>query len=149
MTTPDRLRKVQVWCIVLIRFVLGGTFLFSGAIKAGASEEFSLALAPFSILPESWTGPFAMGLAWTEIAAGLLILLPRVHRVGSAMIFCLSLVFIGVLTWALANDLIVSCGCFGGDEPPSATAMQLAILRDVGIAGAAALALVFRARAST
>jgi uncharacterized membrane protein YphA (DoxX/SURF4 family) len=141
-----RLQKFQIWSIVLIRVVLGMTFLFSGAIKAGASEEFALALVPFSILPESWTGTFAVALAWTEIAAGLLILLPRVHRIGSAIILVLALVFIGVLTWALSNGLIVSCGCFGGDETPSAAAMQLAILRDIGIAGAAALTLVFRAR---
>ena len=143
---PDRFQKIQLWCVVLIRFVLGGTFLFAGAIKAGASEEFALALVPFSILPESWTGTFAVTLAWTEIVAGLLILLPRVHRIGSVLILCLALVFIGVLTWALSNGLIVSCGCFGGDEPPSATAMQLSILRDVGIAGAAVLTLVFRPR---
>ncbi len=149
MNTPDRLGKIQLAFIVLIRFVLGGTFLFSGAIKAGASEEFALALAPFSILPESWIGPFAVTLAWTEIAAGLLILLPRVHRLGSALILCLTLLFIGALTWALTNGLIVSCGCFGGDGTPSAAAMQWAILRDVGIASAAALTLVFRPRTNT
>jgi uncharacterized membrane protein YphA (DoxX/SURF4 family) len=138
-----RLQKVQIWSVVLIRIVLGVTFLFAGAIKAGASEEFALALVPFSILPESWAGPFAVALAWTEIAAGLLVFLPRVHRLGSALILCLALLFIGVLTWALSNGLIVSCGCFGGDEPPSAAAMQTAILRDVGIAAAAAFTLVF------
>lgn len=144
--SPNRLQKIQIWSIVLIRIVLGITFLFAGAIKASASEEFALALVPFSILPESWTGTFAMALAWTEIAAGLLILLPRVHRIGSAMILLLALLFIGVLTWALSNGLIVSCGCFGGDETPSAAKMQLAILRDIGIASTAALTLVFRVR---
>lgn len=144
-----RLQKFQIWSIVLVRVVLGVTFLFAGAIKASASEEFALALVPFSILPESWTGTFAMALAITEIAAGLLILLPWVHRIGSAVILLLALVFIGVLTWALSNGLIVSCGCFGGDETPSASAMQLAILRDIGIASAAALTLVFRVRPNT
>ena len=145
---PDRFEKIGLWCIVLVRLVLGGIFLFAGVIKAGASEKFALALVPFSILPESWTGPFAVTLAWTEISAGLLILLPRVHRLGSALILCLALLFIGVLTWALSNGLIVSCGCFGGDEPPSAAAMQMAILRDLGIAAAAALALVFGLRSN-
>jgi uncharacterized membrane protein YphA (DoxX/SURF4 family) len=144
--SPHRLQKIQIWSVVLIRVVLGITFLFAGAIKASASEEFALALVPFSILPEAWTGTFAMALAITEIAAGLLILLPRVHRIGSAAILLLAILFIGVLTWALSNGLIVSCGCFGGDETPSASAMQLAILRDIGIAGAAALTLAFRKR---
>jgi len=146
---PPQYQKLQNWCVLTVRFILGGTFLFSGAIKASASEEFALALVPFTILPPAWTGVFAVTLAWTEILAGLLVVLPRVHRIGSAMIFLLTILFIGVLTWALSSDIIVSCGCFGGDEPPSARAMQLAILRDVGIACAAAFTLVYRARPNT
>lgn len=141
---PDR--KILLWCVAAIRVGLGGIFLFAGAIKAGASEEFALALVPFTILPESWTGTFAILLAWTEMAAGLLILLPRVHRLGSALILLLALLFVGVLTWALSNGIVVSCGCFGGDETPSAAAMQMAIFRDLGIACAAGCTLVFRHR---
>jgi uncharacterized membrane protein YphA (DoxX/SURF4 family) len=139
--TPEKLLR---WIIVLIRIGLGGIFLYAGAVKATASESFALALVPFSILPATWIGTFAVVLAWTEIAAGVLILLPKVHRLGAALILLLALTFIGVLTWALANDIIVSCGCFGQDETPSAAAMQMAILRDVGIVAAAAFALAFR-----
>ena len=142
--SADRRLKILLWSAVLIRILLGGIFLYAGTIKASASEEFALALVPFSILPESWTPTFAVLLAWTEIAAGLLVLLPRVHRLGSGLILLLALVFIGVLTWALSNGIIVSCGCFGGDETPSASAMQMAILRDIGIACAAGFTLVFR-----
>ena len=136
--------KILRWCAVLVRVLLGGIFLYAGIIKASASEAFALALVPFTILPESWIPTFAVALAWTEVAAGLLILLPRVHRLGSALILLLALGFIGVLAWALSNGIIVSCGCFGSDETPSAAAMRLAILRDVGIACAAAYTLVFR-----
>jgi len=136
--------EIAHWTLLLTRILLGGIFLYAGVIKAGASEEFALALVPFTILPESWTGPAAILLAWTEIAAGILILLPRVHQAGSALILVLALVFIGVLTWALSNGIIVSCGCFGNDDPPSASAMRSAILRDVAIAAAAALTLFFR-----
>jgi uncharacterized membrane protein YphA (DoxX/SURF4 family) len=132
------------WACLLARGALGGIFLYAGVIKAGASEEFALALAPFTILPDAWLQPFAIGLAGTEIVAGLLILLPRVHRIGSGLILLLSLVFIGVFTWALANDIIVSCGCFGGDAPPSASAMLWVIARDVAMAAAALFTLTFR-----
>jgi len=141
-----RRQKILRWSGVLARVFLGGIFLYAGTIKASASEEFALALVPFTLLPESWTGPFAVVLAWTEISAGLLVLLPRIHRLGSAMILLLALLFIGVLTWALSNGIIVSCGCFGGDETPSAGAMQMAVLRDTGIACAAAFTLVFQPR---
>lgn len=144
--SPDRRHQILPWSVALTRVFLGGIFLYAGIVKASASEAFALALVPFTILPDSWIGAFAILLAWTEIAAGVLILLPRIHRVGSALILLLALLFIGVLTWALSNDIIVSCGCFGSDETPSAAAMQTAILRDLGIACAAACALVFRAR---
>ncbi|MEI6035225.1 MAG: MauE/DoxX family redox-associated membrane protein [Verrucomicrobiae bacterium] len=127
---------------LLARAVLGAIFLYAGAVKAGASEGFALALVPFTILPGAWAHPFAIGLAWAELAAGLLILLPRVHRIGAGLILALSVLFIGALSWALANGIIVSCGCFGGDAPPSASAMRLAILRDVAMAAAAAFALL-------
>ena len=140
----NRSIKILLWSAVMTRVLLGGIFLYAGTIKASASEEFALALVPFSILPESWTPTFAVLLAWTEIAAGLLVLTPRIHRLGSAMILLLALLFIGALTWALSNGIIVSCGCFGGDETPSAAAMQMAVLRDIGIACAAAFTLVFR-----
>lgn len=140
--TDPRSRKL-VWAWRATRFVLGALFLWAGIVKAGASEGFAVALAPFTILPAAWLAPFAISLAWTEIVAGALILLPRVHVAGALMIFLLSLAFIGVLTWALANGIIVSCGCFGGDSPPSASAMRLAIARDVVIAAAAGWAAGF------
>ena len=124
----------------------GGHFPLAGIVKAGASEGFAVALAPFTILPEPWLAPFAIGLAWTEIIAGIQILLPRVHIVGAGIIFLLSIVFIGVLTWALSQGIIVSCGCFGGDAPPSASAMLAAIIRDVAIAAAAAGVILFKMR---
>lgn len=144
----EGLLKFLLWCHLLTRMLLGAIFLYAGTIKASASESFALALVPFTIIPASWTEPFALVLAWTEIVAGILILLPKVHRVGSALILLLLLTFIGVLSWALANEIIVSCGCFGSDETPSAAAMQFAILRDVALTAAAAFTLFFRMRSS-
>jgi len=139
-------KPALVWAWWATRFVLGAIFLWAGIVKAGASEGFAVALAPFTILPEPWLAPFAIGLAWTEIIAGIQILLPRVHIVGAGIIFLLSIVFIGVLTWALSQGIIVSCGCFGGDAPPSASAMLAAIIRDVAIAAAAAGVILFKMR---
>lgn len=140
-TQQDLCSKALPHLLLAARILLGGIFLYAGVVKASASEEFALALIPFSILPESWTGTVAVVLAWTEIIAGVLILLPKVHRAGSALILFLLLLFIGVLTWALANDIIVSCGCFGGDDAPSAAAMRMAIFRDIALAAAAAFSL--------
>jgi len=129
------------WAVLAIRIVLAGMFLYAGFIKAGASEEFALALVPFTILPAEWAGAFAVILAWTEIVAGLLLLIPRIYPLGAALILLLAGVFIGALGWALANGIIVDCACFGRDEAPSAIKMVWAIVRDVVI-GAASLAVL-------
>lgn len=137
-------KQVLLWLWRATRLILAAIFLYAGIVKASASEEFALALVPFTIIPEAWTGLFAVTLAWTEVGAGVLILLPRVNRAGSALILFLALLFAGVLGWALANDIIVNCGCFGEDAPPSANAMLLSIIRDAAIAAAAGFTLFFR-----
>ena len=114
-----------------IRSVLGAIFLYAGIVKASASQQFVLALVPFTILPGEWLGNIAVALAWTEIAAGALILLPRVHLAGAVLISLLCVMFIGILAWAISTGLILSCGCFGADETPSTFKMILSIARDI------------------
>ena len=116
---------------IAIRIVLGAVFLYAGITKAGASEQFALALVPFTFLPSEWLGTLAVALACTEIAAGILIWLPRVHAAGAALMILLVMVFISTLSWALSNGIIVACGCFGADETPSAFKMLMAVARDI------------------
>jgi uncharacterized membrane protein YphA (DoxX/SURF4 family) len=127
---------------LLLRIALAAVFFYAGAVKASASQEFAMALLPFTFVPPQWTMPLALALAWTEILAAILLLLPRVFPLGAALVGALCLLFIGVLSWALWNGIIVSCGCFGADDSPSAWKMLLAIGRDIVLLGAAAGVLV-------
>lgn len=117
--------------VLVLRLILGGIFLYAGLVKAGAGHAFAVALMPFTFIPAGWTGPLAYMLAGIEVLAGFLILMPKVYEAGAALITGLCVVFIGVLTWALLNGVIVSCGCFGEDESPSAARMLVAIGRDI------------------
>ncbi len=127
---------------LLLRIALAAVFFYAGAVKASASQEFAMALLPFTFVPTQWTMPLALALAWTEILAAILLLLPRVFPLGAVLVGGLCLLFIGVLSWALWNGIIVSCGCFGADDSPSAWKMLLAIGRDILLLGAAAGVLV-------
>lgn len=131
-----------------LRVVLGGLFLWAGLAKASASSQFALALVPFTFVPSAWLGVLGLLLPVVEIAAGILILMPRTQRLGALVILALSLIFIVALGWALNNNIIVSCACFGKDETPSAEKMMVAMARDVLIAAGAAVVL-FRPRART
>jgi len=126
-----------------LRVFLGGLFIFAGLTKAYSSDDFALALVPFTFVPPTWLGALSIVLPILEIVAGLLILLPWTKRLGALLILLLSLIFALVLGWALANGIIVSCACFGQDETPSAAKMIAALVRDLLIIAAAA-AVLFR-----
>ncbi len=61
------------------------------------------------------------------------------------MILGLSVLFCYVIGWAISNQIIVSCGCFGTeDTAPSAEKMALAMWRDVLLAAGSVVVLIFR-----
>ena len=128
--------------LLLLRIALAALFFYAGAVKAGASQEFAVALLPFTFVPPQWMMPLALALAWTEILTAILLLLPRIFPLGAALVGALCLLFIGVLSWALWNGIIVICGCFGAEDSPSAWKMLLAIGRDIILLGAAAAIVV-------
>jgi putative oxidoreductase len=120
-----------------VRLILASVFLYSGLIKASSSTQFALALVPFTFIPEAWLRPLSILLPLCEIAGGALVLAPRSRPLGAGLILGLCIIFAIALGWALANGIIVSCSCFGGDDEPSATEMGIALLRDLVLAGLA------------
>ena len=132
------MRKITL----IFQIVLAGVFLYAGAIKAISSGEFAMAILPFTFFPENFIGLFATVLPLTEIAGAILVLLPWTRRYGAALILLLCLAFIGALAWALANDIIVACSCFGQDEEPSAGKMVFALVRDVFLAAMAIFVMI-------
>ena len=127
-----------------LRVILAGVFLYSGLIKASASAQFAIALAPFTLVPETWIRPLSILLPLSEIAAGLLILVSPTKHIGAGLIFLLCVLFAMVLSWALANGIVVSCSCFGQDDQPSAMKMMLALGRDLCLAGLALVVILER-----
>lgn len=127
---------------LIFQIILAGVFLYAGAIKALSSGEFALAILPFTFFPEDYIGLFARILPITEIVGAILVLLPWTRRYGAGLILLLNLAFIVALSWALANDIIVACSCFGKDEEPSAAKMVIAIVRDVVLAAMAIFVMV-------
>jgi len=111
-------------------------FLYAGIVKAGASEGFFVTLLPFAtIIPEWGLRVVAEGLPYVEIAAGILLLVPVASRIGAMLICVLCCVFIVTIFVALANGIVVACGCFGEeyDEVPSRGRMLMVVVRNLFI----------------
>ena len=124
-----------------LRLFLAAVFLYAGLVKASASSQFAIALIPFTFLPSSWIGPMSQVLPFVEILGAVLIVIPITRSAGALTLLALCVIFIAALGWALANDIIVACSCFGIDETPSAGKMLIALLRDVALAGMAVMIL--------
>jgi putative oxidoreductase len=128
--------------LLVLRLLLAAVFLYAGLIKALSSAEFAMALLPFTFVPENWIEPLARLLPLAEVGAALLLVLPWTWRGGAVLVLLLLAAFVSALGWALANDIVVACSCFGADEEPSRAAMVTAIVRDIGLAALAVILLV-------
>lgn len=130
--------------LIILRIALGSVFLYAGGIKAMATESFALTLMPFTFVPPEAYDWIALLLPYTELLAGLFIIF-GLPRIGAAMILGLSVLFCYVIGWAISNQIIVSCGCFGTeDTAPSAEKMVWAMRRDVLLGAGAVVILIFR-----
>lgn len=120
--------KIAVW---LARLLVAGVLLYASVLKLGTSERFAVTVAKFSVLPEAWAGVFAMALPWIEMAAGILLLIPRTARIGAFAAAGLLILFLAALAWAWSQGFTIDCGCFGAeDEQVPGNAIPLAIARD-------------------
>jgi len=93
--------------------VIGGLFIYAGAIKALDPVQFASDIDNYKILP--W--PISVGLAfflpWLEILCGLALVVRLLYR-GALLIFTsLILVFTLATIAAKARGLDITCGCFG------------------------------------
>lgn len=121
-----------------IRLVLGGVFVWAGAAKLVQTSSFVETVAAFDILPVDWVAPFALSVVWIELIAGGLLLLDIWPRSNALVVLGLLVMFSAALGINMYRGNDVACGCFGGDGE---TALAWALLRDVFLAGGAALLL--------
>ncbi len=124
----------------LLRVLLGGLFLLSGAIKiyniqiksvANPQSESSYNVR-FSHVPDQ--GPFAkdvlnyqfpprflnnfvaITVPWVEVLAGALLMFGVWKRANALVIALLLVVFLVAISQAVARHLNINCGCFGTVE---------------------------------
>jgi uncharacterized membrane protein YphA (DoxX/SURF4 family) len=129
------------WLDLLLRFLVGGTFVYASFDKILHPDAFAQGVYNYRLLPVVLLHPLALYLPWLELTAGLALIL-GLHRRGAALLSGLMLGgFMVAIGAALARGLDISCGCFntaGGH----AVGLSL-LLRDAALlAGSLALLLV-------
>ena len=130
-----------LWLATLAaRVVLGGLFLWAGALKLSHPRAFAHVVDEYGIVPDGWPLVIAaFAIPTLEGLAGLGALLDR--RWGYRLMLGMLALFIGVLWFGILNDLDVDCGCFSLEERRGRASLQAAFVRDCVMAAVAAWCL--------
>ena len=99
----------------LCRLLLGGVFIWAGAVKALDVAAFAGQVAAYQLLPYAWNYAVAATLPYVELLAGALLVGNLRVKSATLLTALLNGVFVVVLLSVLARGLDVDCGCFGPD----------------------------------
>ena len=112
----------------LCRLLLGGVFVWAGAVKAHDVPAFASQVAAYQLLPYAWNYAVAATLPYVELLAGTLLLVNLRAKPAALLLLLLNALFIVVLASVVARGLSIDCGCFG---PDAGTTPFQALGRDI------------------
>jgi hypothetical protein len=113
---------------LISRFLIGGLFIASGALKILDPAAFAWNIYQYGLLSRLLIDPLAVGLPVVEVVAGTGLVMNRRWSYGAVAVMLV--LFMALLGYALINGLHVDCGCFGPGELGPA-GLRSALLRDV------------------
>jgi putative oxidoreductase len=93
--------------------VLGGVFIYAGAIKALDPIRFAYDIDNYKTLPWFMSVRLGFYLPWLEIFCGLAVTLRRLYRGGLSILCTLLSIFLCATVAAKTRGLDITCGCFG------------------------------------
>lgn len=118
------------WFLLILRVVLGGVFVYSGALKLGNPLAFADSIATFQLLPPQLINVVALALPPFEMIVGAMLLFGIFQRQAAFALLILTVAFMIFLLQAIARGLEVDCGCFGAGKP-SAWSAWISLGRDI------------------
>jgi putative oxidoreductase len=125
-----RLASRIVWRTMDV--IIGGIFIYAGAIKVLDPVQFATDIDNYKILPWTISVGLAFYLPWLEILCGLALIARRLYLGGLSILTALVAVFLVATIAAKVRGLDITCGCFGHASQnwnfPTHLALDLAIL---------------------
>jgi hypothetical protein len=100
-----------IWRI--LDFVIGGIFIYAGAIKVLDPIGFANDIDNYKIVPWTIGVRLAFYLPWLEILCGLALITRRLYLGALSILTALTSIFIIASIVAKARGIDITCGCFG------------------------------------
>ena len=111
-TTAPRGLIMPDWLELLLRFLVGGTFVYASLDKITDPAAFAQAIYHYRMIDGALLHPMALVLPWLELSTGLAMIMGLARRGSALLISLMLLVFMAAIASALARGLDISCGCF-------------------------------------
>ncbi len=99
--------------LLAFRLVLGGLFVYAGAVKALDPLDFAQDIRNYRLVGQTLSFAAAVILPWLEILAGLALAAGIWPRAAALTISGLLVFFILLTLATMARGIDVDCGCFG------------------------------------
>src|SRR6266704_6897538 len=97
----------------ILDLIVGGIFIYAGAIKALDPVLFANDIDNYKTLPWFISVRLAFYLPWLEIVCGLALIFGFLYRGGLSILTALILIFVCATISAKARGLDLTFGCFG------------------------------------
>jgi uncharacterized membrane protein YphA (DoxX/SURF4 family) len=122
-----------------LRLFLGGMFVFAAWDKVLEPAGFAMSVRGYKIIPFALSNLFALGVSWTELVAGAMLILGIFTRKAAGAIAILLVMFIVAIAMVVVRGMAVDCGCFGSEGGSSAS--WLLIVRNCALLAASYLVM--------
>ncbi|MCK9183217.1 MAG: hypothetical protein M0P13_10135 [Fibrobacteraceae bacterium] len=119
----------------LLRLGIGGMFIFASIFKIQDPHGFAVLVAQYQFLPSFANNLFSLIYPQFEFWFGLAIIVTPFIRESAFVIFWMFISFIIALSWALALDLGITCGCFELEGAQSKSEAWTSLIRDIILIG--------------
>lgn len=119
---------MNLWSYRLLRIILGGIFIYSGAVKLMDVKGFARMISLYDLVPEQFLAPVAITLPAVELLAGIGILFEIPGALSA--IFAMLIMFCTILWYGILQNLDIDCGCFSTEELKGQDSLRQALYRD-------------------
>lgn len=119
------------WLNLALRVFIGALFVYAAWDKVLQPAGFAMSVRGYKIIPFALSNLFAIGVSWTELVAGVMLILGILPRKAAGAVAILLVMFIVAIITTLVRGMVVDCGCFGAEGGSSTS--WLLIVRNVAL----------------
>lgn len=123
------------WLALAARLVIGGVWIYAGAVKLPDPAQSVEAVRAYQLLPGDMASTVGQLLPVVEVVVGICLVLGLVTRAFAVLSALLFVAFIAGIASVWIRGIDIDCGCFGGGgyDPDASSAYPWEIARDAGL----------------